>query len=270
MRIPALLFFFTTLSGLAAPPQDLPDIDEAFRLSGVRARLESLPSHVNEMTAVAISQLPRDQRAQFEPVLKDMMLRFLDPDAFYQQLRTYFARRSDPSHMATFLALERTPLYRTMHRVEQESETPAAQASRRRFEATLQSDPPSIKRVQTLQHLDEITNATGTQVKIVTAVMNAMAAGMGARMPADLDKQSAAFNTKIQPVLASQVLHANLFIYRNVEDADLEDYVSAMEQKDVDWFNRNLQAAILAVSADRATRAGEYLKSKIATAPPAN
>ena len=46
---------------MAQDPAVLADIDEAFRLAGVRGMLETLPSHVNEMTAAAVSQFPRDQ-----------------------------------------------------------------------------------------------------------------------------------------------------------------------------------------------------------------
>lgn len=255
----------------AQNPATLADIDEAFRLAGVRGMLESLPSHVNEMTAAAVSQFPREQRRQFEPLIKDVSLRFLDPDSFYRQLRTHFAKRYDAAHMGTFLALERTPVYRTMHRLEEAAETPAAQASRRRFEASLRNDPPPVARMDILQHLDEARNTTGLQVKIVIGIVNAMSAGLGAQMPADLETQSKAFSEKIQPILANNVMHANLFTYRNTEDADLADYVSAAEQKDVAWFNRTLQAAILVVAADRSARAGEYIRTKMmqqASQPP--
>jgi hypothetical protein len=75
-------------------------------------------SHVNEMTAAAVGQFPKEQRPQFEPLIKDVSLKFLEPDAFYRQLRTYFVKHYDAPHMGTFLALERTPVYRTMHRLE--------------------------------------------------------------------------------------------------------------------------------------------------------
>jgi len=247
----------------AQDPAASADIDEAFRLAGVRLMLDALPSHVNEMTAAAVAQLPREQRRQFEPLVKDVSLRFLEPDAFYRQLKTYFSRHYDASRMATFLALERTPVYRTMHRLEEAAETPAAHAARRRFELNLKADPPSATRVRIMQRLDEARNSTGLQVKIVIGIVNAMSAGMGAQMPADLETQSAAFTAKIQPVLAANVLNHNLFLYRNSDESTLEDYVAAAQQKDVLWFNRTLQAAILAVAAERSARAGEYIKTKV-------
>lgn len=244
----------------------LADIDEAFRLAGVRATLDSLPIHVQEMTTAAIAQFPRDQRLQFEPVIKEVSLKFLDPGSFYNQLRKSFAKLYDAGHMNTFLALQRTSIYRTMHRMEQSLDTPAAEISRRRFEASLKDDPPDPKRVEILQRLDQARNATALQMRIVVGIVNAMANGLGAQMPPDLDAQCASFSTKIQPVLAGDVLHTYLYIYRNSEDADLEDYIAATQQKDVVWFNQNLQTAILAVAAERATKAGESIKAKVAQA----
>jgi hypothetical protein len=272
MKTPALAVLLISVVRLKAQPDPavFQDIDEAFRLAGVRTILASLPSHVNEMTSAAVAQLPRDQRRQFEPVVRDVSLKFLDPDSFYTQLRSFFARHYDASHIRTFLALERTPVYRTMHRLEEAVDSPSAQASRRRFEASLKSDPPPAKRLGILQRLDEARNTTGLQVRIVIGIVNAMAAGLGAQMPTNLETQCAAFTDKIKPILADNVLHAYLFTYRNTDDTDLEDYVAAARQKDVEWFNRNLQDAILAVAADRSARAGEYIKTKMAQPQPFN
>jgi hypothetical protein len=248
----------------AQDPGVLADIDEAFRLAGVRSILETLPSHVGEMTAAAVAQFPKAQRSQFEPVIQDVSLKFLDPDAFYRQLRAYFAKHYDARHMQTFLALEKTPVYRTMHRLEETASSPVAQAARRRFEMNMKSDPPDAKRIDAIQRLDDARNTTGLQVKIVIGIVNAMADGLGAQMPADLEAQSTVFAAKVRPILAANVLHSYLFAFRNSDNLDLEDYVAAAQQKDVDWFNRNLQGAILAVAADRSARAGEYIKSKVA------
>jgi hypothetical protein len=249
----------------AQNPAVAANIDEAFRLAGVRNMLQSLPSHVNEMTAAAVAQLPRDQRRQFEPVIKDVSVKFLNPDAFEKQLRTYFARHYDEARMGTFLALERTPVYRTMHRQEEASETPAAHAAMRRFELSMKSDPPSATRVSLLQRLDQARNTTELQVKMVMGIVNAMATGLGAQMPPDLEAQSAAFKEKLRPILAGTVLIQNLYMYRNASDVDIDDYIGAAQQKDVAWFNRTLQAAVLAVAADRAARAGESIKARVAS-----
>jgi hypothetical protein len=263
MRFLALSLLTSLVSLSAQDPEAAANIDQAFRLAGVRGILESLPSHVNNMTAVAVAQLPTDQRRAFEPFIKDVSRTFLDPDAFYRQLQSYFAKHYDAAHMNTFLTLTRTPVYRGMLRLEEAAETPAAQASRRRFEMNLQSDPPTPARVRILERLDEARKTTDLQVRLVIGIVNAMAAATGAQMPPDLEAQSTAFAAKIRPILAANILHTNLFIYRNSDDADLEDYVAAAEQKDVQWFNTNLQGAILAVAADRTTRAGEAIKKKM-------
>jgi hypothetical protein len=256
------VLFLAAMVSLQAQDTASANIDEAFRLAGVRTLLSSLPSHVNEMTAAALGQLPSDQRLQFGPLINDVSLKFLDPDAFARQLKTYFASHYNTSKMATFLALERTPAYRSMHRMEAASEA-AGIAVRRNFEASLKTDPPTPKRVAILQRLDEAMQTTDLQVKIVAGILNAMSAGMGARMPTDLDAQTAAFTAKIRPILAGNVLIHNLFVYRNADDTDLEDYIEGLQQSSVVWFNRTLHDAILAVAADRASRAGEYIKSKL-------
>jgi len=264
MKLLSLIILSAAIAPLGAQdPTIVADIDESFRLAGVRSMLESLPSHVNEMTSAAVAQFPRDQRRQFEPEIRDVSLRFLDADSFYRQLRSYFAKHYDAAHMNTFLALERTSAYRTMRRQEELAQTAAAQAARRRFEMNLKSDPPSPARVALLQQLDKTRGSSDLEVKMVTGILNAMSDGLGAQMPADLEAQSAAFKEKIRPILSGNVLIQNLYAYRNASDTDLADYVAAAEQKDVAWFNRTLQSAVVAVAAERAARAGEYLKTKV-------
>lgn len=240
------------------------NIDEAFQLTDVRAMAEKLPSHVNEITTAAVAQFPRDLRKQFEPYIKDVSRRFLAPDAFYRQLRTYFVKHYDGGKMATFLALERTPGYRTMHRLEAGVETPAAEAGRRRFEANLKSDPPEPDRIAILQRMDQETKTTDLQVRMLTNIVNVMSDSLGVQLPPDLDTKTAAFAAKIQPVVANAVLTNNLYVYRNTEGGDLEDYIAAAQQPAVEWFNHTLQSAILAVSAERVAHAGEDIKTKAA------
>ena len=244
-------------------PAVVAGIDEAFRLAGVRAMLEALPAHIQEMTTVAVAQFPREQRRQFEPAIKEVNLQFRAPEASYQQLQAYFVKHYDTARMNTFLALQKTPVYRTMHRLDESADTPTAQAARRRFEANLKSDPPEPKRVNLMQRLDDARNTTVLQMRIVVVLVNAMTTGLGAQLPGNLETQNTEFAAKIRPILADNVLHTYLYAYRNTDDADLEDYVAAAQQKDVDWFNRNLEAAMLAVVTDRAMKAGDSIKAKM-------
>jgi hypothetical protein len=266
MKISGLIFLAAALPLWAQDPATVASIDDAFQLTGVRSLLEALPSRVNQITTSAVAQFPKDLRQQFEPYIKDVSRKFLEHDAFQRQLRTYFVKHYDSGKMATFLALERTPTYRTMHRVESAAGTAASDAGQRRFEANLKSDPAEPQRVAILQRLDEATNSTDLQVRLASAIIQAMADSLGAQMPADMETKSAAFATKVRPVIASQVLMGNLYVYRNADNADLDDYVSNAQQSSVAWFNHNLQSAILAVSAERIAKAGEDIKTK-ATPP---
>ena len=128
-------------------------------------------------------------------------------------MRSYFAKHYDAAQMATFLALERTPVYRTMHRLEESAETPAAQAARRRFRGQSEVRPADPERVDIIARLDEATKTTGLQVNIVIGIMNAMAAALGAQMPADLETQSTAFRPRSDrswPTMSSTVIFSSI------------------------------------------------------------
>lgn len=236
-------------------------IEEAFRLGGVRETLQSLPAQANEMSVAAVAQLAPEQRKPFTPLIKDASLKLLDPAACYPEVQHYFLKHYDGPKLNTFIALERTSVYRTMHRLEAGASTAAAQTTRRRFEANLNADPPGQKRRDTLQKIDQVTGATELQLQLVSAVLNTASAAMGATAPAELNTQSGAFPPKVRPLLTEQTLHRNLFVFRNADDVELEDYAEALRQPAVDWFNRNLREAILAVVAERVQQATDAVKS---------
>ena len=219
-----------------------------------------LPARINQITAAAVALYPAEQRRDFEPMVKEIRLKFRDPQGLYRQLRSYFVKHYDAAHMRTFLALERTPVYRTMHRQEDAAELPEAQAARRRFENNLKADPPALKRMQAVESLDDARNATASQVKLAKTIATAMAAAVGTQIPPGLEPQGEEFASKIRPILAGDVQRKYLFTYRNADDLDMDDYLAAVQQKDVTWFDRTLQAAILAATTDRATRAGDAVK----------
>lgn len=218
MRIAGLLLLAAAVL-LHAQSTARARIDEAFRLAGVAEVLASLPTYINEMAAPSVAQT-----------------KVKDADAFARELKSYFIDRYDASKMATFLALERTPTYRTMHRMEAAADK-APRASRRSFEANLKSDPPGAKRVALLKRLDAAMSSTGLQIRIATEVLKGLPAG--------------------PPSLANSESIHDLFVYRNVDDSELEDYVVASEHPAVQWFNHTLQAAILVAMADRPAIEGE-------------
>jgi hypothetical protein len=132
----------------------------------------------------------------------------------------------------------------------------------------VKEDPPAPKRLDTLRRLDETLNTTGAELRMVTGIVNALSESMGGSPPAGLDTRSAEFAAKLQPILANQVLMQNLFVFRNSDDEDLEDFIAAAQQPAVDWFHHNLQSALLAAALERETHLVEDLKTKAAAPPP--
>jgi hypothetical protein len=263
MKTLTAALFLTALPLAAQDSQEakLAQIDEAFRLAAVRATLETLPNHANEMTVAALATIPSDKQKPFLPVIKQASRNVLEPNACYPLVRRYFLKHYDAAHLRAFIALEQTSVYRTWRRLEQQASLPALQTARRGFLENLKEEPPPFERRQLMAQLDDATDSTGLEVRLVIAVLNSTAAAMGANMPSDLDLQSTAFTARIQPALQERTLANLCFTLRGADDAGVQDYIDAALQPDVAWFNRNLHAAILSLVGDRASAAADYIKS---------
>ena len=131
----------------AQDPAVLANIDEAFRLAGrAKPYSKSLPSHVTEMTSAAVAQYPtgaapaaRAGGQGSQPQIPAI------PTSSTGQLRVYFAKHYDAGPYGHLprpgadagLSHDASP--------GGSRELGCGQAARRRFENTLQSDPPVEK-----------------------------------------------------------------------------------------------------------------------------
>jgi hypothetical protein len=242
------------------------EIDEAFRLAGVREALDQLPDLIKETSILNPASFTGVQQRQVVALVRQESVRTARPAAMYSQLRTWYVRHYDADRISTFSALEKSPRYRTMRRMEEMAASAANLPMRRRFEANLQNDPPSAARLELLKRLDSAGTMTGLQVRLASQIPNTIMINVDPASAASNPASAGPGNdaaAKAQSMLSRQVLVAHLFAFRNVDDETLANYVQAAEQKDVTWFYRNLESAALAVVALRSQDASESLKTQM-------
>jgi hypothetical protein len=235
-------------------------VDEAFRLAGVRPLLEALPARAGEMTVAVLATFPPDKRKELEPAAKDIARRMLEPSLCYPLVRRYFLQHFDAVQMRSFVALEKTPTYRTMHRQEEQAGLPALQSSRRTFLRNLPNDPPPPARRQLLEKLDEINGYTVLHQGLVMATVNSSLAGLTMTLPEEFESVKTSVSARANPIVQDQTLALLLFTFRNAEDVDIQDYLEASQQPAVIWFNRTLNAAILAAVGERGPISSDYIR----------
>ena len=260
----AFLLGVLTLATLALATQTTTDkteqVDEAFRLAGVRPLLEALPARVGEMTAAVLATFPPDKRKQLEPAARDIARQMLEPNLCYPLVRHYFLQHFDAPQMRSFVALEKTSVYRTMHRQEEQAGLPALQSSRRNFLRNLPNDPPPPSRRQLLEKLDEINGYTVLYQGLVMATINSSLAGLTMTLPEEFESVQTSVGARARPIVQDQTLALLLFTFRNAEDVDIQDYLEACQQPAVIWFNRTLNAAILAAVGERGPISSDYIR----------
>ena len=65
---------------------------------------------------------------------------------------------------------------------------------------------------------------------------------------------------RANPIVHDQTVGLLLFTFRNAEDVDIQDYLDASRQPAVIWFNRTLNAAILAAVGERGPISSDYIR----------
>lgn len=124
------------------------------------------------------------------------------------------------------------PLGRRLTQLEKETAKPEAYAQMQVYAGTLKQSPPPARRVELLQALDTATGASRMAAQMLLDTRLALILGATSRMP-EAERPSLAQimdkveqgRAAVEQVMPNQTLIQFLYVYRDVADADLQQYV---------------------------------------------
>jgi hypothetical protein len=242
-------------------------IEQVLQLSG-------LTYHLSQLEAQAVAQF--DQREQ-----EDERLTKLSPEArakFRQVIADAFRSTAlYPSAVATVqkwfheeklsqvLAWLQSPLGQTITKFEVAPMKPGAIDE---FLGHLERQPPELERLMLLQRVNHATGATELSLEATHAVMAGMARGFGlsGEMPLEASRAGATkeldktlYRAQYRELFEANTIAQFVFLYRELSDRELEQYVEFLESDVGRWFGRLITDAFLEATAVASERMGVQL-----------
>jgi hypothetical protein len=165
----------------------------------------------------------------------------IDGDRLYRLLAAGVGREFDGPRLSRLLAWLTTPFGRRV--IVQEVQ--AAEASEDEIAAFSAREGARAEagRTRLLERLDDATGGTDSTFEILSAVRRGLAAAAapdGARPPRGSDPPTP---PALVAIGRAQTLQHNLFIYRQLSDQELEQYVADAEQEAARWFSGVMRRA---------------------------
>lgn len=165
-------------------------------------------------------------------------------DGFVNSVRDVLKRNYDEQRYTRLLQLLSTPLTKQMAELESVEPTPVAF---RNFISQVASQPLSPDRIRLIQRMDSATQTSAMLSKIMISTIESNAMALADYCSGSAEKIKKAIEGQrpdIEKATRSSAQVMLAFTYRDVSDADLNEYLNTYEDKDGKWVQDFVQVAI--------------------------
>ena len=227
-------------------------VSEAIELMGLRRLTDDIASSARQASAGI------DGGSRTSEMLAEVMSEGFASERIYRVAEETFRENATGMRLGAALEWLRSPFARRMERMESSE----ARGSLDSYVAGLASAPPSGDRVELLLRLDRASGASDAAVEMQVAMMKALLLGM---YPSRVGTEQAV--EQVRPKLARKTrnriqlsLH---FMYRDVSDEELEQYLAYLESENGEWLSSVLLKSLFAAMESGARRSGEVLAERL-------
>ena len=236
-------------------------VTEAIELMGLRRLTDEIASSARQAAAGIDEGSPQSE------MLVDAMSEGFASERIYRVAEETFREKATGMRLGTALEWLRSPFARRMER----AESSGFEGSLESYIAGLESAPPSGARVELLLRLDRASGTSDAAVEMQVAMMKALLQGMyfsvSAQAGPGADHAIEQAIERARPKFARKTrnriqlsLH---FMYRDVSDDELVQYLAYLESEDGEWLTRVLLKALFAAMEEGARRSGEVLAERL-------
>lgn len=241
------------------PPAEVPPgalVEELLRLSGVSKSLDQIPEKVLQ-GAQQSSAKPKDPAvvARVEQIMQDAFR----SERFHKRVQAALLADFEHKRVASLLTAFRAPIAKKLVELESAEHDPQDVGA---FVEGLSAKPLPAQRMDLVQRLDAVTRAGEVTTEIVVTTTRAMvsgATGGDARRMAMFDEQFRAQRAKLDEALRNVVLATFAYIYRDVSDTELAEYVKLYESEDGRWLMERVTAGMIEEFRTAGVQAGERI-----------
>lgn len=252
MRAKSLLniLYFSLLcccltSPAGADPQ-LRLVNDIFEQANLNSMFEQTP----ELIEVTFAQMPQQHDPKLDK-LKVILKQAFEPDTLRQAAQSHISKQFNDNELEEIRSYLATPLALHMAELEKASNDPAAIGQILAYSFELESKPPSDQRMELIAQL---INASNT-VEVTLAVRDAFFSGFLAaanqldppekRMTAQqMAEQMTAIRKNMQQETAQGVIITFLYLYQDVTDKQLQDYINLHLEPVMSAFTREISQAV--------------------------
>ncbi len=238
----------------------LPDqealIAEAIELTGLR----QLTDEISRSARLAASGL--DLGALSSELVADAMAKGFDADRLYEVAEETFRGRAAGLQLGAALDWLRSPMARRI----EEAETSGSDELRERHSTGLVSTPPTRDRVELLLRLDRASGTSESAVAMQAAMMKALLQGLypsGPNTSHAIEEALEDARPRLARRTRSRIQLSLHFMYRDLSDGELAQYVSYLESENGEWLSHVLLKSLFAAMEHGARRSGEALGERL-------
>lgn len=214
--------------------------DELLELSGLPVQLAAISAGIRAHLLGTHGRLGAADRA----IIDRIAARHFSPEMLYVRMRLDFERRVEPARLESALAWYRSPLGRRITRAEIAAIASSGEG--------VVIPWPSDARLEAVRRLDASGGASETAVDVTLAILRSLTRALEPFRPAhlrqsadQLEDRLARVRTEALTPIRIACLQGMLFAYRNLADAELDEYVRFMESATGQWYASAMNGALV-------------------------
>ena len=205
-------------------------VDKAFEVTGWKQQIRDMPQF-----AAQSAENARSWGA--DPAVIVHMPQIMQPDILLKDMEHALEPNCDTGMLQDVIARMDTPLENRMRQIQVTEQNPKTREQRIAFFQDLRLHPPSDRRQDLVIRIDDATETSNSAWDMLLAMVKATRAKVGSDFPAQ--------HRNYEPYLRAAALNDFLFIYRNVDDAELSKYVDLLKTPAYQSFNHRLNQALV-------------------------
>jgi len=234
----------------------LPDTEVMIAEAIELVELRRLTDQIATSALRAASDL--DEGSRRSGLVGKAMLVGFDPERLYAIAEETVRKRASERHVGPVLEWLHSPLGRRTQR----ARSHASEESRASFRDELAAEPPTRERVELFLRLDRASGTSEAAVAMQSAMTKALLRGLYPSKDEGghaIEKALERARPKLERQTRSRIQMSLHFMYRDLSDEALREYVEFLESEDGAWLSDVLLEALFAAMEEGARRAGEVL-----------
>jgi hypothetical protein len=242
------------------------NLDEILKLSGLKTQVGQIPveiktDFVRQQQAAEFKLTPKNS----DRILKILMESYNASD-LEQSVVDHLKEHYDPARASAELEMLRSPLSRKMTKLETAASAPEAQKEIQAYANKLRSQPPEPERVALVKRLDRVTGTTDLSLELLVAISmvnvgisNDFNPPEKRLKPDQLEQMAGRMRKEMAGPVENSTFMSFLYMYRDVPDRALKEYVDLYDNETTAWFKRLVKGALVSALTAAAGRAGHQI-----------